>query len=83
MCGVNLPIVSACLQIVKKQYPLTSHRNELTRFYFEFDTNETEITLIPEDSSSSRKDPEDWIQKSDEVHAAASSQGEVGIQRTD
>jgi len=68
---------------VKKQYPLTSHRNELTRIYFEFDTNETEITLSPEDSTSSRKDPEDWMQKSDEIHVAASNQGEVGMQTTD
>ena len=83
MCDVNLPIVSACLQIVKKQYPLTNRRKKHAWFYFEFDTNETEITLIPEDSSSSRKDPEDGMQKSDEVHAAASSQGEVGMQTTD
>ena len=56
------------LQVVKQDYPLTGNRKQLTQFSFEFDANETEITLMPEDSSSSRKDPEDWMQKSDEVH---------------
>lgn len=55
------------LQIVTKFYPPTSKRKELVNFYFEFDTNKAEISLVPEDSISSE---ENWTQKSDEVHIA-------------
>ena len=77
MSVLSTVCLSVGLQIMKKDYPLTGNRKQLTQFSFEFDANETEITLMPEDSSSSRKDPEDWMQKSDEVHVAAFNQGEA------
>lgn len=46
---------------MKKHHPLTSQRKELVKFQFGFDTNETKLTLDPDDSINSLK--EDWGQK--------------------
>ena len=36
------------LQMVKMYYPVTSHRKKLMKVVFEFETNETEISLYQE-----------------------------------
>ena len=36
------------IQMVKMYYPVTSHRKKLMKIMFEFDTNETEISLYQE-----------------------------------